>query len=348
MKSTLALLFVGAVGLGLFRGADAIREALSTRPPPTLTRLFEDDVLARSYAAVQLEVPATGEDFLYVRARGRWRCHTAFLAPTLEGLVPNVVERLLGSRGLVRSRAQPPHASYGLDPPRYRITLRGPQALSADDGDRIAGVEIGRTLTEGVLKPVTFARRIGDDRVLELPLDLRPELDRQPGNTLPPMLDERLVPGDWPGRGGAFRHLRIEGSHGVISLVRRDLEDSEGWEWLIQSSVHETQPASFERVETFCAFLMVVGYIGLEDPARAPELVSEPRTVVLAMPLDGEPVELYVGREAPRIDGSFCLNRGEGLLAVAAPDVVRALDPDPRAFVDPTVPDPWMPFLGTR
>ena len=166
------------------------------------------------------------------------------------------------------------------------------------------------------------------------------------------MLDERLVPGAWPGKGGAFRHVRIEGSHGVISLVRRDLDPATvqpgaaDWEWLIQSAEHETQPCSLTRVETFCAFLMVVGYIGLDDPARASELVGDPRITVLAMPLDGEPVELFVGDDAPRVRGSFCLNRGDRLLAVAADAVVRALDPDPQLFFDAGGPDPWSPFLG--
>ena len=354
MKNLLVSLILFAAGVGFFAAAQRVRSARVERPTPRVVDLFEGQADSLGFAAVGLKVPATGEEFLYVRAEGRWRCHTAFLAPTLDGLVPDLVENLLASRGVVRSSDGPAHASYGLDPPRYRIALRGPKALSDPNGDELAVIEVGHTLADGNSSPVTFVRRAGDERVFELALDLRATLDRQPGNTMPPMLDERLVPGAWPGRGGAFRHVRIEGSHGVISLVRRDLEPSaeqpgqQRWEWLIQSPDHPTQPASFERVETFCAFLMVVGYIGLEDPARASEYVSDPSVVLLAMPLEGEPVELYLGDEAPRVRGSFCLNRGARLLAVAARDVARALDPEPNLFVDPTTPDPWLPFLGSR
>lgn len=353
MRSFVGLLLLGAGGVGLLVAAESLRSARDERPPPRLEGPFaEADAGSLPYAAVQVEIPESGEDFLYVSVEGRWRCHTAFLAPTLDGLVPHLVDQLVSSTGIVRTTASEPHPSYGLDPPRYRITLRGTRALSAPDGDPVAAIEIGRTLADGGLNPVTFARRVGDPRVFELAIDPRSILDRTPGSTMPPMLDERLVPGAWPGRGGAFRHVRIEGSHGVISLVRRDLEpspeapDQPRWEWLIQSAVHETQPASFERVETFCAFLMVVGYIGLEDPARASELVADPSTVVLAMPIEGEPVQLYVGAEAPRVRGSFCLNRGDRILAVAASAVVAALDPDPAQFVDETTPNPWIDFLG--
>ena len=307
-----------------------------------------------SVAALTIEYPRSSQTFVCAPSKGRWRSYTAFGAPLVDGAVPGLVARLAEARGTLRASAEPAHASYGLGEPRYRIVLHGPGIFEREDEDVLDALEIG-AVVEGPAGAgaVCFARRPGSAEVWELAFDPRAELERPAGSSMPPMLDERIVPGPAAGRPeSSFRYIEVDGRFGAYRLARRELEPSErtpgapAWAWTLQTA-GGAEPCSLVRAETYSAFLRLAPYVGLEDPKKAAELgFSSPALVLRAWPIaEGDPVELYLGDAAPRVAGRFCLNLADKLVCVVSDEVAAALDPDPALFTDEALPEPWTVWL---
>lgn len=315
-------------------------------------------------AAVTIEYVRQNQTFVCVPSKGRWLSYTAFGAPLVQGALNSLVGNLLSSHGVRRSSQREPHASYGFAPPVYRITLHGRGILEDDDRDILAAFEIGSTV-DTAAGAISYARRLEHDAegrlslsqepdgadIWEIDFDPRPELERDEGSSMPPMLDERLVPGPFPGEPAAqFRYLEIAGQSGTYRLVRHEVEDAaEGqpsWRWTLEDA-EGSHPASWSRVETYCAFLRLAPYVGLEDPQRAALYgIERPYFSLRGWPVEGEqPLEIYLGDPSEKIGGRFCLNLGDRLLAVISDPTAAALDPAPQIFVDESLPEPWSLFL---
>ncbi len=317
---------------------------------------------APEFAALTIEYPRRGERFLVVPSRGRWRSYTAFGAPLLRGSVEALTSKLLSAHGVPRSDGEALHASYRLEPPALRLTLHGPGVLKDEDRDVLAAFAIGATVNTAT-GAVSYAQRLAHDAegalhaedptIWEIAFDPRPELQREESSSMPPMLDQRLVPGPWPGSLEAhFRYFEIAGRHGTYRLVRRETdgedggEDAQPWHWTLEDA-EGSHPCSWSRVETYSAFLRLAPYIGLEDPQRAALYgIERPYLSLRAWPVVGdEPLEIYLGDAADKVAGRFCLNLSERLLCVITDQTAAALDPAPELFLGESLPEPWSMFL---
>lgn len=297
---------------------------------------------------------AGGKTIQYLRSKGRWRCRQAFASLADGDRLIQLVDTLLQAEGLLQSDVPERAADYGLGTERsWLVTLHGQQALSDPDGDVLLQIEVGDSLPalDG-----GFVRRPGGDEVWVIDSDPRALLARDPSRSwLPPLLDSRLLPPDWPGQGARLSRVLVQKSDGTqFRLELRDREVSQErqlqgeipYEWVIVHPDGSESSTSPDHTIAFTVFLRLATWADMLDPNRAEELVMERLTArVVLEPSSGEPVVLYFGAPDPNGTAPVVNGLTQTLHAVTG-DVVELLLPDAAALVDPAAPNPWGDRLG--
>ncbi|MFT7465030.1 MAG: hypothetical protein ACI9EF_003391 [Pseudohongiellaceae bacterium] len=303
---------------------------------------------------------AGGLTFEFLRSKGRWRCRQAFAAVANGEALIKLVDTLLQSEGLLQSDVPERAADYGLGTASsWMVTLHGPQALSDPDGDVLLQVEVGdslKALDGGFVRlPADSAGR-DSQAVWAIDSDPRTLLARDPARSwLPPMLDARLVPPDWPGRGARVSRVLVERSDGAqYRLERREVDVPEArqlqgelpYKWV---SVHadgtEVAPSP-DHVIAFSVFLRLATWADMLDPERAEAIVmNRLKARMVIEPTHGDPLVLYFGE--PDVNGTApVVNALTQTLHAVRGDVVQMLLPDEAELLDAAGPNPWGDMLG--
>lgn len=348
-----AFLIVGLLALGLFgldslvaRSGDAWLTSDYLRP-----LLSAEEREALEVAAVSIRLPGSEVEHLYVREEGNWRCATVYGATALKTEVESLIGELVTTFGeLVAEDAR--SSAYGLgEAERCLIRLHGP-ALDAEGTRQVlCEFELGASL-EGLAGGRSFARRLGSGDILEIDADPRARLSVEPGERLPPLLDQRLLSGEWPERGEGLQRVFLDYTNGPsLELRSRSLGPAPApnlpapREWIVIDGDRRLPCIPF-RIGAWQSFLYHVPYHGLSDPAAAERRgLDEPQATITLLQLRGEPIELVVGRSAPTTGATFVLNKKTGLLCLLSLDEVKALLATVEGFASSEIENPWESWL---
>ncbi len=291
------------------------------------------------------------EAFLYARVGGIWRCVTHFAAVADADLVGALHAAFFEAHAEVRDAEPASLATYGLGDQRLRVTFHGPRVLEADDRDVLLAFEVGAALDGH-----GFVRREGEPAVLAIDAAPRALLDRPVTQSVPPLLDRRVLAGLPKGPSVGFERFRFQRLEGESFEVRREAVggDEPGWRWVLRRGATPAdgdpgEPVPPERAFGFISFALRANWFGFANPAAADDLGRTPAVgAVRLTPLgarEGEVIELVVGQ--PRPQGlSSIQNRSTGMLVQVDAQTARLFAPDAGAFVDPNRENPWQLWLG--
>ncbi len=315
-------------------------------------------------AGLSVSYPGIGSQYRYARSQGRWRCLSAWGAPCDGELVERLLRGLLGARGVVRARDGWSQATYGFaGAEAVELVLHGKRMLSDPAGDPIAGVRFGERSRVAGAAPESasgaFAQVLGVKSLLELELEPRALLGGDPRRGLPPLLDQRLVPLEFPGHGRRIDHAFLERSDAAsLELVRRERAPSApgpevepaqtlDWEWLLVQGAEQVVIPPL-RGEAWVTFVLKAQYVGLADP-REPEAhgLDVPAARLTLAPREGEPLVLSFGAATPD-GGRWILHPSVPLLALVDAQTALMLLPAPEELRDDSRPNPWDRWLRAQ
>jgi len=232
-----------------------------------------------------------------------------------------------------------------------RVTLHGPRMAEDPGQDARLVVELGTSLP-GLEGGRGFARVAGTDEVLELDRDPRSRLwPDDPGRRLPPLLDERLLAGELPDLGQGLQRAFVDLADGRSLEVRsRVLGPAPGpdqpppREWVALEGERTARCLPY-RIGGWQSFLYRVPYGGVAPTERAASLgLDRPVAQVTLLQVDGEPIELVVGR--PGSSGStFVWNKATDTLCLLTEDDVRLLLPTVDDLRSTDLENPWEAWL---
>jgi|GEM_PF-1992545 len=299
--------------------------------------------------AFRLHPPGEAGAHLYRLEAGVWRVPTAFGAPALEPEVGALLADLLEARG--QEVARPERGSaYGLArEERWVVELFGP-GTELDAEAAGLRLELGRSLP-GVGGGRGFARRGADGPVLELDRDPRARLLLPEGERLPPLLDQRLLAGEWPARGQGIERAFVDHADGrALELSSELLGPAPGpgmpapRRWFAREGERRSPCLPF-RVAAWQAFLYRLPYRGLTDPTAAERRgLDRPVAKLTLLQLDSEPVELVVGRSA-ETGATFVLNSKTGLLCLVDRAEAELLLASLEGLCSSEIENPWEAWL---
>jgi len=307
-------------------------------------------------AGLSVERPSTAERFLYVRSRGVWRCLSAWGAPCDARRVEGLVVGLLGARGVERALGPDADGAFGFGAPgALELALHGRALLDDPGGDELLRVRFGavtRPAAGAAPAGSTFARVASRQHALELDFDAHAALGEPSAPGLPPLLDARLVPGDFPGTGRRVERLFLDRAEGPdLELVRREREalppaehvapaETLDWEWLlIEGERQQVIPPL--RGEAYVTWSPRAPYVALADPKSAGERgLASPRARLTIVPDAGEPLELEVGAATPQ-GGIWVRVPSVPLLAAVDARTARMLLPDASELADDGLRNLW-------
>ncbi len=351
MRRALLAAALLAAGLGL------VRRALEPPPPPVSGDLLRELVPAAEreglrVAGVTVEGLPQGERFVYVRgADGRWRCPTVHGAVALSIPLEELVAEVLTARaevvaGGARAAAHGIEAEGGL-----RLTLHGPRMAEDPARDARLVLELGRSLP-GLEGGRGFARLAGSDEVLELDRDPRSRLwPRETGRRLPPLLDERLLAGEFPDLGQGIERAFVDLADGRSLEVRSRVlgpapapDRPPPREWIAVEGDRTARCLPY-RIGGWQSFLYRVPYLGVAPPSAAARLgLEDPLAKLTLLQVAGEPIELVVGRTGSA--GSvFVWNRATDLLCLLSEADAALLLPEVDDLCSTEVANPWEAWL---
>jgi hypothetical protein len=348
MRPALGLsLLVAALACARWASRPTVSEpSLGYEPLIEAERLGELEV-----AGFSVEYPALEQRFLFALQGGVWRCIDAHGALALGNRIEELTRELGGAIGELRSVDASRAGAYGLDS-EDRITLRlhGP-LLGTDAGqDERLRVEVGSAFP-GTGSRRSWVRVDGSDRILEIPYDPRVWLERESASALPPLLDERLLAGEWPPRGGGLRRVFLDRADGSSLQLDSEVEEVAGlpreeWPRRWQAAEGEARSRCLPfRIAGWQAFLYRAPYVGLSDPAVAERRgLDEIRATLTLIQVDGDPITLEVGRPAPS-GATFVRNQKTGQLCLLEPEVAALLVPTLGQLCEPEGGNPWESYL---
>ncbi|MCB9914333.1 MAG: hypothetical protein H6828_04165 [Planctomycetes bacterium] len=329
------------------RGA-APREVASAAPFARL--VTADEAAALSIAGLSLEDGASGERFVYAQEGGVWRCVSAYGALGLASRIEELAGEVLDARGPWRADDPARDAAFGLAPDqRLVVRLHGARMFEDPGGDVLLAVELGASLP-GVGGGRAFARRAGTRAVLEIDHDPRRLVARSAGD-LPPLLDARLLAGEFPARGAGLARAFVDLAGGEALVLRSEVREVPGleraeWprEWTVSAGEARATCLPY-RIAGWQAFLYRVEWRGLSDPEAAPRRgLAEPRATLTLAQVDGDPIVLQVGQPAPS-GGCFVLNEKTGQLGYLGPEEAALVVPTLVELCDPGRANPWERWL---
>jgi len=300
-----------------------------------LTELTPDDI-----AGVGLEFPATGERFLYVRDAGQWRCINASRAVALDGALDGLVADLVSAGEMSREVADDRLEAYGFTSAAPRVTLFGTDLNAREDRDELIGFTLGSEL-EGRR---SYVRIEGADPVHEI--DSLPEqrFARDAGDRLPPMLDRRMLAGEWPDPTGGFTRAFLDFEDGRSMELAR-VGDPNTYNWQLRTPDAEPLPVLPYRIAGWQSFVYRAPYAGFAAPSEAPRVGLETvwLTITLIDPTDS--IVLEVG--TPVADRPLAVrNTKTGMLVLLAPENAALLVPTEGDLLDRSRANRWESWLG--
>jgi hypothetical protein len=349
MSRTIALLAGLAIVLaGLQRALEASRDEPNTEAYLREV-LSAEERAAMTVAGVSILDPVDGSEVRYILSDGQWLCASAYgavaLTPQLEGLITDLT--LARGEWVSADRT----SEFGLGESEVRILrLHGPKLGTDPAGDVILELELGSSLL-GLGSGRSYLRARGSSQVLEIDADPRSRLLTDPEKRLPPMLDERLLAGEWPARGEGLERAFIDFSDGrSIEIKSRVLGPAPSPElpaprtWLaIQGET--SAPVLPYRIGAWQAFLYRVPYRGLSDPAAAQRRgLDQPLATITLLQIQGDPIELVIGRSAPS-GATFVLNRSTGMLCLLDRSEVELLLATLEQLCATELANPWEEWL---
>jgi len=297
---------------------------------------------------------AGGKTYTYLRSKGRWHCRQAHSAVAKADKLVQLVDMLLQAEGLVQSDVPARASDYGLGTERsWMVSVHGPKALSDPDGDVLMKIEIGDRLAalDGA-----YVRRPGEGVVWAIDSDPGVLLARNLRTPwLPPLLDERLLPADWPGRGARVTGVLVEKSDRTqyrlelrdrIVPQERQLQGEIPYEWLIVQPDGSELATSPDHAIAFSVFLRLATWADVLDPKRAEQIVMNRLTArVVIESSQGESVTLFFG-VADSAGTMPVVNTLTQTLQAVTAEVAELLLPTADQLTDASAPNPWGDRLG--
>jgi hypothetical protein len=306
--------------------------------------LFTPEEAARLRQQPALRVEESGATHAYGRIEGRWRCLSYHEAPADARAIQELLEGIAGAEGIVHARGTAEAPAYGINTPRtLRVSIQGPRAMQAPDGDVLATLELGTSTPSG-----GFARRKGTPEIWSIASDLRGALERRVAPGLPPLLEPAAVPSAWLEAGGALE-ITLEHEATRTVLARRDLPPDAAttgalpWRWILAPGPAE-RVLDAEAGEAFASYLARLPYLAVRPRAEKDKAgLAPPRAVVTLKGRSGAALRLEFGARAS--GGEVALWVEETLFTISARTFELAL-PAPEALAaEYPDEDPWSTAL---
>lgn len=349
---TRALVLCALLGAVLF----GLRRAVTPAPPPVAGELLrqlvpeaERDELR--IAGISIEGLPQGERFVYTLQDGAWRCSTVYDAVALTNELEALVGELVAAWGQVVAQGESA-ADYGIGTETtLRVRLHGPDFASDPERDVRLDVELGASLP-GLGEGRGFLRVTGTDEVFEIDHNPRARLvSDDPDRKLPPMLDERLLAGEFPSLGEGIERAFIDYADGrSIEVTSRVLGPAPApdrpppREWIAIEGDRTARCLPY-RIGGWQSFLYRVEYIGLSDPAAAARRgLDAPVATITLLQVDRSPVKLVIGRPAPN-GATFVLNEATGQLCLLGSAEVPLLLAGVDGLCSTEIANPWETWL---
>lgn len=310
-------------------------DAHAARSIERLTQLTPEDV-----AGVGVEFPETGERFLYLREAGVWRCINASRAIALDGALDGLVADLVAASGMSREVADDRLPAYGFTPTAPRVTLFGPNLQSREDRDELIRITLGIEL-EGRR---SYVKIDGTNPVHEIDSLPAQRFARDESDRLPPMLDRRMLAGEWPTPTGGFTRAFLDFADGRSMELAR-VGDPNTYNWQLRTPDAEPLPVLPYRIAGWQSFVYRAPYAGFAAPSEAPRVGLETvwLTITLIDPTDS--IVLEVG--TPAADRPLAVrNTKTGMLVLLAPENAALLVPTEGDLLDRGRANRWESWLG--
>jgi hypothetical protein len=351
MKRTgLTLVMVVALVLGLRAGFGS--RASARTDPEHLTPLVSlEDRDGLAIGGITIEGLPQGDRFIYVRANSQWTCPTVYGAigtsQEIEAFLSEVIlawgERVAGTDR---------RADYGFDVERpLRVTLHGPKMATDPERDIVLEIELGMSLP-GLGEGRGYLRRVDGEDLFEIDQNPRKRLrPAEESQKVPPLLDERLLAGEFPTLGEGIERAFVDWSDGRSLEVRSrvlgpppDRNSPPPREWVAMEGEDTARILPY-RIGGWQSLLYRVNYEGLADPKIAERRgLDEPSATITLLQVGGDAIELVVGRRAPS-GQAFVLNRKTNMLCLLASEDVELLLPTVPWLCSGDIANPWEAWL---
>lgn len=291
-----------------------------------------------------------GQEHFYLQQEGQWRCASVYGAVALAPEVQALIADLLQARGeevAPASRA----SEYGIGEDRgWLLRLHGPEFATREDRDLLFEVRLGFSLS-GLGEGRSFAHLPAAEQVLEIDRNPGSKLQQEEGKRLPPLLDKRLLAGEWPERGEGLARAFIDYTDGrSIELNSRVIGAAPAphlpapREWLAIEGERRV-PCLPYRIGAWQSFLYHVPYLGLSDPGAAERRgLDEPVAKLTLIQVQGDPIELRIGRSAPS-GATFVLNSKTGMLCLLNREEIDLLLVSLESLGSAERSNPWEAWL---
>ncbi len=340
------------LGAALLSEREFVRRAAPFSAAAAETELLLPPEESAGWRAAAITLAFRGQEpFLYVRSQGRWRCVSHYGAPVPDEGPEKLLEALGRGQLLPRGpRAAP--ASYGLGSlPELRIELHGPEMFERPDRHVLFGLDAGLTLPQS---RQTFVRRDGDARVHTLDVDLFRLLESPPG--VPPLVDTRILPPDWPGRERPIVRIELERATGAAFTLERFDEpprfgpqagEAPELTWELTVPGVGVRRAETGLASIYVVYLLRAQFSALLNPAEVnPDLATSPEARLRIEYLgSSDPLELWLLPPLP--DGRrVILQSRDRLVLQIEPEQIETLFPAPEGFRDTEAAPPWDRLLG--
>lgn len=325
----------------------------------------------RSPVAVLGLLRGRDTEFSYARSGGLWRCREHFGSIASEARIVGLMESVALANQLVAGDASQLEGAqledWGLDPAnRTRISLHGPDFLSAEDRDELWAIDLGSSIPGATATGSAgcYARVVGDNRILELDTDLRALLAdaptapgsprRVPRGTVPPLLERRLIPAGWPGTRSGLQRIfvdRADGSGFELNLTEAGQVGPNGEPPVprYRLTVHGSgaAPVDAHPVLSTGYTLFLTQALGFEcvdpntiDLAR----LDNPQVTITLQARSGPPLELRILRGGLGEAALVVDNFGQAIYR-ASDEVIQLLNPRPEQLTDPELGIAWDAYL---
>lgn len=318
----------------------------------TIARLIpEEQAQDLTVAAITVRDVGRGDEYLYIRSRGVWRCQSTFGAVADAELMSVLLNDFTQAVGVLRSEDPSRADAYGFaDASRFEVSFHGPKVFEAEDRDVLLAFEVGGVLP-GTGKGRSFVRESGQTAIYEVDRNARTLLQRPRESNLPPLLDRRLLGGPWEGRPQGFGRIEIEREGETTRIEYVELPPEEhtaegiGWTWQVTSGTRSGRASPY-RALGFTAFAIHARYTGFANPKEAEELGLFPALArVTLVPRQGDAIHLTVGRPSPR-GVSYVYHEENRMLMQLDAESTRLLAPTTEMLLDSDIANPWELFLG--
>lgn len=300
-----------------------------------LTQLTPEDV-----AGVGVEFPESGERFLYLREDGQWRCINASRAIALDGALDGLVADLVAASGMSREVADDRLPAYGFTPNAPRVTLFGADLQSREDRDELIRITLGIEL-EGRR---SYVKIDGTNPVHEIDSLPAQRFAREEGDRLPPMLDRRMLAGEWPDATGGFTRAFLDFADGR-SLELARVGDANTYAWQLRAPDAEPLSVLPYRVAGWQSFLYRTPYAGFAAPTEAPRVGLDAVWLRITLADANNTTVLEVAE--PHAERPLAVhNSRNGMLVLLAPEHAALLVPTEGDLLDRGRANRWEAWLG--